>query len=353
MADNTPITKRPALMAVLGLGVILTLVAVVFVYLKVDDGPLGPQSGDSKNSDGSGKGDGKGDGKKGQPIEKPVEGPDADVTPTVDEFSYDATGLEEATKKAIDRVPVEYDNGCHLNQVKTDPKDCLTGDKNGDITVAAVGDSKMLQWLPGLQEAAKDQGWKLKSYTKSGCAWTSALVSNPDGPYTGCQQWGKKIRDILTGDGKPDAVIVSSMSSNAFPGDGTSNTASVGALVDGYVEYWNTLTDAGVKVIVLADSPRPKNNVPECLQKYDMDASKCATPYKKGPGTDTLERAVKKAKDVTLVSMDDWICPGEKTCPAVIDDNIVYRDQSHLAVKFTQFVSKPLGERIQDAIDKG
>ncbi len=52
-------------------------------------------------------------------------------------------------------MPVAYANGRQQDAAKSEPIVCTYGDKTGPTTVALVGDSKVLQWLPAVQKTAE------------------------------------------------------------------------------------------------------------------------------------------------------------------------------------------------------
>ena len=56
----------------------------------------------------------------------------------------------------------------------TDRWPCTFGDPEGATTVALVGDSKAMQWLPALQQAGREPGWRIVTYGKSACAFADA-----------------------------------------------------------------------------------------------------------------------------------------------------------------------------------
>ena len=50
-------------------------------------------------------------------------------------------------------------------------------------TVALVGDSKAMQWLPALEEAAATRGWRIVTYGKSSCAFSDAPAAQAGAAY--------------------------------------------------------------------------------------------------------------------------------------------------------------------------
>src|SRR5689334_6447618 len=65
-----------------------------------------------------------------------------------------------------------YARGCPSNYREARVKTCVFDYGTGPDApvVVGVGDSKMGQWMPALQEIARSRHWKLISMTKAGCA---------------------------------------------------------------------------------------------------------------------------------------------------------------------------------------
>lgn len=64
-------------------------------------------------------------------------------------------------------LPVVYKKKCHQNQKDSEPISCILGDANSSRTMVVVGDSHAAQWVPALEIIARDNGWKLVTFTKS------------------------------------------------------------------------------------------------------------------------------------------------------------------------------------------
>ncbi|MBA2696566.1 MAG: hypothetical protein H0U62_12180 [Actinobacteria bacterium] len=126
----------------------------------------------------------------------------ADYETAVSSFEDKQTPLFETLTPAPSLAAADvgeiYDRGC-----VNDPRDdevqlCLAGDPDGQIVVAAVGDSKVAQWMPALQTIAEDHGWRLEIYLKSGCPLTSAVALDVSGEtYDTCTDWGRVVLDRL------------------------------------------------------------------------------------------------------------------------------------------------------------
>jgi hypothetical protein len=82
------------------------------------------------------------------------------------------------------------------------------------------------------------------------------------------------------------------------------------------------------RIVLLADTPISRYDVPACLSRNLDDIRRCATDraYAFGSKPRARELVAARLTGATLVALSDVVCPGDGTCPAVIDGMIVYRD---------------------------
>src|SRR6185436_14314123 len=111
-------------------------------------------------------------------------------------------------------------------------------------------DSKAAQWVPAFQVLAKENDWRIETYTKSACQFATVETSLDGDVYRTCRDWTDKVLATLTGDDRPDVVVTAGQRSYGVVGgeDGDldlSNDAMQAAMVD----TWGRLEDAGVKVV--------------------------------------------------------------------------------------------------------
>ncbi len=250
---------------------------------------------------------------------------------------------------ARDDVPRAYADGCQVGPESSTVVSCTYGDTTSGFTVALVGDSKALQWLPALQRIGEQQHWKVVTYTKSACAWTPVTTELSGGdPYTTCVAWGKDVLRRLTGAEKPDLVVTSGLRSSALTAAGPDQPA----FVDGYVAYWDRLGRAGVPVLALSDSPSPGMTVYECVGEHPDDyMTACRYDYVRSAGTAVLTAAARKVPTAGFADMDPWTCPGEQRCPPVIGGVLVNRQGSHITATYAASIAAPLQRKITAFLD--
>lgn len=274
--------------------------------------------------------------------------------PGVEAFSlppvYDV--LTPAPLQARDDRPDAYDKGCQVAPADPVPVRCESGDPDGDLVVAVVGDSKMLQWITAIDTMAEDQGWSVVSYTKSGCSPSTATVYDDEGRlFESCMQWSRSVLDDLASD-PPDVYITSGRRFFAGP-DFESVTPE--HLAEGYADAWRRMADVGATVVAISDSPGPElqgMQAYECVLEHPGTAEDdCSWPYQQSESSKVLKSAVGQVPGATFVDMDPWICPAG-TCPTVFRNILTYRQGSHLTMTYVHYLTPALAAQLVPLVEE-
>jgi len=141
-------------------------------------------------------------------------------------------------------------------------------------------------------------------------------------------------------------VIVAS--SNA---DGGDPQGLSGPLDSQWSKAWTRtakrLAAPGTRVVYLNDTPWPKGNVPDCLAQHPRSIQKCEQSTKRAVGSarrSMMARAVART-GATVVDPMPWFC-SLKTCPVVVGNILVYKDESHVSTVYAKLLAPLLGERL-------
>ena len=233
-------------------------------------------------------------------------------------------------------VPISSYDGCHADILVVNQGPCVFGDKTGKYTVVLFGDSHMQQWQPAFIRAGAYAHWRVVNWTKSGCAaqevaeWNGQLNE----PYTQCYTWrARTLRRIAAL--KPTVVVVASA-------DVEAPNLSPAAYANATVATVRTLQrTTRAKIVYLEDTPYPAYNVAECVAVHLDDVKACNLPLSKAYNQarhQAVNRALQKLGGVTLVNPAGWIC-ADNVCPAVVGNLLVFRDNSHLSVEFSRWLT--------------
>ena len=255
-------------------------------------------------------------------------------------------------EKAGDESPKIYADQCHFNYQQTlQDRQCLYGDPNGTQTMYLIGDSHAAQWFPTVDAVAQAHHWRLIALTKAACQIPVVLTYNTalKRAYTECMTWREQTLQRIVKD-KPDLVV---MASNDLDNGGMIDEkgqpiSRVGLADDAiWVQDWQKTWDRlkGIPMVLLQDTPWPSGVVPECAAKNPKQLFLCNRPVKKAiaePNRRQLVADAARQAGLKVVDPAPWFCT--KTCPVVIGNVLVFKDNSHMTPAFAR-VLIPLLDR--------
>jgi hypothetical protein len=247
-----------------------------------------------------------------------------------------------------DRPAADVDR-CQVDRLAEEPVACEFGVAKGPTTVALVGDSKAMQWLPALQRLAPERGWRIVTYGKSSCALADGHAQNEGKPYPACDEWNRRVMDRLRAD-PPDLLLTSGYAGSAW--DGAHATRA--ALVSGLAARWSQLRDAGVPVVALGDSPVSPDDLDVCTARHPHELSRCAFDRERAVAGSGLpaQREAAAASGTPLVDLTAWICPVAK-CPVAIGNVSIHRAGDHLTATYVRTLAEVLGQALDHVVPPG
>nr|WP_301539746.1 acyltransferase family protein [Nocardioides sp. zg-DK7169] len=225
--------------------------------------------------------------------------------------------------------------GCDLDYEASELGDlgaCGFGDAEGERSVVLLGDSHAVQVFPGLEVAARAEGWQLWSWTKSACpvADVTKLDRALGRAFEECDTFREAILDEVV-EASPDLVVLGMASDNVRvvdrgSGEQLDARASREAVVAGLRSTVQRLTDAGVPVLMVADLPAARVSPPSCLVETGRVAD-CLVPARRGV---RVEKAALAGIDgAELLDLRRGVCR-DRVCTPVRGDTLVYRDTNHI-----------------------
>lgn len=211
---------------------------------------------------------------------------------------------------------------------------CTYGNPNAPISVALVGNSHAGMWFTALQELMGTDNFKVTSFVADGCNVTTArLHYDPYSWGTGCLAWGEKVMKATT-DGSFDVVVTSAIQTRAPEAAQNDYPNRFPLAQKGHQDELKRWADAGVRVLVIRDTPRaPKGvgPVPECVATHPDDLGKCGGSRAAWVPQDPLAAAAKSLDSpyVSVVDLTDKLCD-RTTCHGVVGGVVAYYDRHHL-----------------------
>jgi peptidoglycan/LPS O-acetylase OafA/YrhL len=231
--------------------------------------------------------------------------------------------------------PSIYDDGCYRPDADWQRQRCIYGDPKGSTTIALVGGSHAAHWMPALDLAAREKGWRVVIYTKNLCLFTEPVPGEPEQDRW-CREWNDATVRILLED-LPDLVITTS----------TRGSGEQERVPEGYLRRWEKLHAAGIQVVALRDTPWMKFWVPECLDLKGNDPAKCSQPRSVVlAASDPADAVRSRVPYVHFVDMSEYFCDASR-CPPVIGNVIVYRDDSHITAAYSRTLAPMLKARLE------
>jgi peptidoglycan/LPS O-acetylase OafA/YrhL len=243
--------------------------------------------------------------------------------------------------------PRAYRDKCTQTRTGEELIVCTYGaDQNPIKTLAVVGNSHSTQWLPALEILAQQYRWRIVLMTKDDCPFST----NERLPAS-CKQWRKELMGRVL-ELKPDAVLTTASRPSQRPLKEAS--ASVGVpgksmeyVPAGYVDQWSRITEQGLTVIALRDTPWMGLFVPKCLAGAPSIGINCGRLRKEVlDDVDPTTTLQKKPAGVAFVDMNDRFCD-ESICPPIRNDIIIYRDKHHITATYARSLAPVLGERMR------
>lgn len=227
---------------------------------------------------------------------------------------------------------------------------CNYGKEAAPLHVVIVGDSHAVHWLPALELMASKENIRVTGLTKSSCAFTSVMTrfasGGVDRPYEECQRWGRKAVDWLIAE-KPDLVVLSFSPRQSVPG--RSYAESQQEVASGVATYARELSEAGLRVAAIKQTPWHAEDIPLCMAKPGATVRGCSSSKREALPTASLELASKEYPGLELMNFDRYFCQGDD-CPVVIGGVLVYRDKHHLTATYSRSLAPILSRSIHTVV---
>jgi peptidoglycan/LPS O-acetylase OafA/YrhL len=211
--------------------------------------------------------------------------------------------------------------------VPVDGSTCRYGADAG-VPVVLVGDSHAAVLSTPLVRIAEQHDLRLTVLVRNGCPFTTDPMSSEGIPFADCGERNRRNLQLIL-DERPEVVIVSGMSPDGYRTALGWGWVDETAAVDAYRETLRPLVEAGIRVVVVEDTPYPPFVGPECVAEHGSGARACVFP--RPDEAQTIDPAVEAAQSlgsVDVVDLTDGLCEAEE-CRAVEGNVLVYRD-NHL-----------------------
>jgi peptidoglycan/LPS O-acetylase OafA/YrhL len=243
-----------------------------------------------------------------------------------------------------DRGPIGQET-CVTLIVETQPDPCVVGDEQGTTTVVLYGDSHAAMWLPAIELMAADRHWRVVPVIKVACPPYEVSVWRPSlgRPLTECDQWRPLAMDVIARE--HPAIIFVAGSRNYQLVDTQGEPQPVNAYAgwqSGMVRTLTALRALTDRVVVIGESPHFHFDPPRCLATEGR-IEPCSRPRNElvSARYEALERHTTAATGTDLIPTIPWLCRDD-TCPLILGDYLVYRNNGHLTATITTVLAQQL-----------
>jgi hypothetical protein len=260
--------------------------------------------------------------------------------------------LPDDSRPALDRARADEErlrgDGCLAFERARTPPECVYGDREGDVTIALVGDSHAAQWFPALESIAEARHWRLLTFVKVACPFIDMKVRNValKREYPECAEFRERTIERLAGI-EPDLTLVSMSRFAIHPV----------AEDDRSVERQGEAVARAVArlpgpIALIVDTPDAGRDVPSCLSRHVGDTRRCAVPL----GTafagrlGDLERLAAARTGSGIIDLTAHVCRGDP-CPVAVDGMIVFRDHRHLTATFAASLAPVLEPELRRLVE--
>ena len=258
--------------------------------------------------------------------------------------------LTPGLQRALSDMPIIYNNNCHAGFSALRPKNCVFGDKTSPVVVGLYGDSHAAQWFPAFEKVAIKRNWKLITYTKRGCppAEIPTFSSVLGKVYKECAPWRRNVLDQMVADGV-QVVFVAHF--ERLLSASTRKPMWQKEWREGLQGTVTELESRGIKPVLMEDTPYPGQDVPTCLSRSYTNIQQCSPSMRVAYREDMNEMLVdfdRAGQQVLWVR--NWFCI-TTSCPTVVGNVLVYRDDNHMTVSFASLIAPLLDAATFEFVD--
>lgn len=230
--------------------------------------------------------------------------------------------------------PASDREGCAAGPDETGLFSCVFGSEGSALTVALVGGSHSVNFLPAVDAVAAARDVEVQTYFKQGCPVQFFGDDEDREDRSSCDAWSRKVVQEVIDTGV-DAVMLTGTRPSA--GDALGDEVPVS-----YRAAWDELFDNGITVIAIRDNPWLPFDGSECVETDGADG--CTVPRAEVLSTpDPLSELADGIDLLYALDLSDYFCD-DLTCYTVVGNLQAYIDSNHLTATFGRTLATPLDE---------
>jgi SGNH domain (fused to AT3 domains) len=117
----------------------------------------------------------------------------------------------------------------------------------------------------------------------------------------------------------------------------------------GFVEQWRRLSDLGIPVLAVRDTPRFPYDVPDCVHRLGLDGDPCGIDRDAVYAPDPPYAHLDVPPNVSFLDMADYVCDDTR-CPVEIGNVLLYLDDNHLTASYATTMAPLIEDQVVSAI---
>ena len=234
--------------------------------------------------------------------------------------------------------PIARGRYCRAAAAVSGVPSCVYGvSSSARLRVALVGDSHAEQWVPAVDAIAKAQGWRVETFLKGGCPFSTVMRSDQaKSARNSCKTWnGKVVKKLKAGD--YDIILTTHASGRSFATAKGESTRQ--AETRGVRSQWAAVQrGSSARIIAIRDNPLLTIEPYACLNNLRNSvfarSNQCSSARSVSLRFDAESTAAKQTGRAA-VDLSDYFCD-EAKCYAMIGAVRVFRDGSHLSALYVR-----------------
>lgn len=237
---------------------------------------------------------------------------------------------------------------------------CQFGDTSSNDNVVLFGDSHADMWFPAIDSMANAHHWRLSVISKAACPPLFISLYSPvlGRQWTECSQWQDNALQAIRAD-HPSLVVMAI----APKYDSAYHVVQDGpSWLQGLTTMITDIRQTGSRVVLLGPIPAPPADVPACLSAHLDDVGACNIPVTQPSGYSsffdgidlpgmTAEAGAATKAGAFFIDTERWFCTAT-TCPVIVDNLLVYRDDSHITVPYADYLTPAVTAEIDKALEE-
>lgn len=227
---------------------------------------------------------------------------------------------------------------------------CSYGSGDAERTVAVVGDSFAVAWMPTILEAFETRGWRVQQLTLSQCpTWTlDSYIMRNGSSFPECLE-RQAFVETYVAEEQPDLVILSSSYDQILHTTRAEiEDDGITLARDGLGLTLDRVLGAGADVVVLG-TPPPHANLLECVTRSGGPPDCASTHHDYSLQHIAGETEAAAAAGVPYIDTTEWFCV-DGSCPGFVGTTPVTVDGVHLSVAFAEQLAPLLVAALPDTL---